>query len=920
MAETISVTCSDCTGTCLNTCSNICRSSCEGLCVSSAVSGVFGKDDDNVYNSNPAINGSAPSSCTSCTGTCMDTCGNDCEGRCSQACTDTCTGDCAGACTLSCANSCFSTCGGNCGDDCDTGCKLDCTNSCMGVCEGCTGCSNTCKNECEQQCIFSCVGQATSAENGGMLDFSNATMEEILRTLRWRKISEFPLSPTILNDDQFAVVDDQSKQEALDKLSVLLSENPSVNPLETMDLENTDMIASDYSLKTVRVTAASFVQYLSTHIKNFVLWYPTYNKENHELTWIRTVNDNQPEPVDLFELVSDIGTATHERKGLMSAEDKINLDTLMATDFATQAELDTYKIEVSDKFVQTVDDINTILRNDYVSKIALTDQYYTKGNVNDLLDTKSDKTHLHDDRYLQITQYESDIAVVNDDLDKAYNGVSLTDTNITGTQTITGEAFPQSSSVDHVTTTNTFTFTSRDGSTTSIDVPYEYYKYRMATADYGGLLSNSDYIAIHKIPDDLIEVRNDVPAIVKEKVKVGELVNDIGYLTASALPIATDTILGGIKVATDSRISLDTNGFINTKDFGASNMLKNSTFAYGDKYWTVSDASVSITGETVYGANDKCGKLIMPLNGAIVQTVSSTHGMYLTLSFDMMGSAALVITIQVGTSSVVMEESLGGATWFHFSKVIPLDNASLINEENIMLTISNSGTGASDAEFYLKNIMLQNGMYDTGWVPNPYDGNAVVGFTNPFTVDGTTIISNDGILSSPSEIDDSPLENSSAFSNTKAFSNNGVKSYIPLYIGKNPLNMTKKLRFTELYNSALGYGLVFEKTSTMFMMHATNVNDALSDSIRQKEYTTIDENGDEVTEYMDDIPFRIDLQNNTCNINGSAWSSTIAQRADYATYDASGRVIHESYVTIDEFNEVLEQLKAAIDALNDLNT
>ena len=71
---------------------------------------------------------------------------------------------------------------------------------------------------------------------------------------------------------------------------------------------------------------------------------------------------------------------------------------------------------------------------------------------------------------------------------------------------------------------------------------------------------------------------------------------------------------------------------------------------------------------------------------------------------------------------------------------------------------------------------------------------------------------------------------------------------------------------------------------------------------------------------VEDIPFRIDLQNNTCHINGSALSSSFSQMADRAICDAYGREIHSSYVTVEEFNAVLEQLKAAIDALNDITT
>ena len=933
MADTISVSCNNsCTGACINTCTNLCMNDCNGLCTDTSTKGVFGKDDDTAGNSNPAILGEKAGNCTTCTGTCLSLCGNDCEGGCSQGCSDTCSGDCSETCTLGCTGSCHSSCSNACGDECNSSCKLDCTDSCMGVCEGCTGCSNTCNNECEQQCIFSCVGKATSAENGGMLDFSDATMEEILRTLRWRKISEFPLSPTVLNDDKFIVVDDPVQTEALYKLSVLMSENEqaqSGNILENMDLENTDTLISDYSLKTVRVTAAEFVEYLSTHIKNFVLWYPVYDAEGHTLKWIRTVNENEPPAIDLLQTVADVTVATHENKGLMSAQDKINLDNLVDLRdtgyYATSKSLSDYKIEVNNEFTKTRTDFDTILKDNYVTKAALIDQHYTKGES--------------DVRFLQLTQYNTDMSNLNTtlgeintdisdintridgvdtDLDKAYNSVSLTNTNTIGIQSVADEKFPESTdSLDHVTVTNTYTFTSRDGTTATIDVPYEYYKYRMATASYSGLLSNTDYAAIQNIPNNLAKVRQDVPGIVRSNVKVSELANDIGYLTASTLPIATNEILGGVKVATDSRISVDTAGFITTKDFSASNMLRNSTFAYGPKYWEVSDERTKIVANDVSGTTFKCGTITMPLNSFIFQEISSTHGKYMTVSFDALGSGSYVIDITSPNASAAINAELTGSTWSHYTYTVDLGDSNLVNEVSIIFKISNSGENAvSETELWIKNIMLQNGMYDTGWVPNSYDGNAVVGFENPFTVDGTTVVENNGVLSSPSEIDDSPLDDSSLFSSTKTFSNQGVKSYIPLYVGNNSLAMTKKLRFTDIYEQSTGYGVIFDKTSTMFFMRATNVDDALSDDIRMKDVT--DSEG-HVTS-VEDIPFRIDLQNNTCHINGSALSSSFSQMADRAICDAYGREIHSSYVTVEEFNAVLEQLKAAIDALNDITT
>lgn len=904
MAETANVGCMGCTGNCSNTCTGV-----------SFGPGLFGNDDDDVINSSTMIIGKAPNSCQSCTGTCIDTCGNDCEGKCSQACTGGCTGSCDDSCTLGCSGACQDACEHGCSATCDTSCKLDCTESCMGICEGCTGCSNTCSSECEQLCVYSCLGQTSSVENGGSLDFSDDDMATILRSLRWKKINEFPQSPTILNDDQIVVVDDPSQQEALDKLSVFMSENGSNSDNR---LDNLDVPIANSTLQTVRVTAATLVNYLSKHIKNFVLWYPVYDTESHTLKWVRTVNDEEPNPVDLLNMVADIDVASHTKNGLMSAQDKINLDTLVATDFATQEELDTYKDEVSNQFTQYKNDFNTTLES-YVLKTALTDQYYTKTAVDEFLATKSDKDHLHDDRYVQITAYDTDKADITSKLDTAFNTVKLTDSVITGRQTITGESYPDASSFDHVTTTNTYTFTSIDGSKQTVDVASEFYRYRMATSTYAGLLSSTDYLAIHAIPDDLETLRQDVPAIVKSKLNVSDLTNDIGYLTAETLPISTKDILGGVKVSDDSRISVDTDGFINTKDFGASNIIKNSTFALGNKYWESSSKDVTIVGETVNGGYAKCGKIVLPLSTSISQSVSTTYGKYLTLSFDIMGSADLVITIQTGTSNVSINEALGSSSWSHYSKVFELQESNLVNESTITLTIGNTGRGTSEVEFYLKNIMLQNGMHDTGWYPNPYDGNAVVGYEMPFAVDGTSIILTDGVISSPSEIDDSPL-NTKVLSTTKAFSSSGVDKYIPTYLGSNSINLTKPMRITEMYNSALGYGIIFDKTSTMFSIRATDVDDALSTEIRQKAYTETDEDGNEVTKYMDDIPFRIDLQNNTCNINGSAQSCNQAQFAVYAACDAAGKYISETYVTIEEFNSVLAQLKAAVEALNDLDT
>ena len=133
-----------------------------------------------------------------------------------------------------------------------------------------------------------------------------------------------------------------------------------------------------------------------------------------------------------------------------------------------------------------------------------------------------------------------------------------------------------------------------------------------------------------------------------------------------------------------------------------------------------------------------------------------------------------------------------------------------------------------------------------------------------------------------------------------------------MYIGNNQLNMTNKLRFTNTYNDNAGYGLIIEKNETSFNVRATNINSALSDEFRQ---TTITDSEGTVT-YVDDIPLRIDLQSNKCNINGTSMESIESYRSLYAQKDYEDNVIHETYLKIDDFNKVLEQINAAIAALN----
>lgn len=962
--------CAGCSGNCYNTCSG------------KGVSGTFGKFDDIGTWDDGSLSGQA-NACSQCTGTCIAVCGSTCTNMCSDLCTGGCSGSCEGGCALGCKGTCNQECSDNCGMDCSTSCHTECFGSCQGVCQGCVGCSNTCKNECENLCIASCLGKTTAAGTNGTLDFSSAEdLLEIARSLRFKKISEFPLTPIVMPDDQLAATYDSSETNPLEAVAVLLAEHeseedePATKNRDISELNNYDAISSDYSLNTVRITAANLVEYISDNIANLILWYPvpgktyvqitqsqkdhgadpnstyyildtdadepTYipaSKENGFITsdgefledvdyyaahstidWERKKEDGNPDPVDVSELALSFNVATPSSNGLMSAIDKARFDQMYMTDYFTQSEYEAFLgddstlwriadgIDTSDDhFTNLVDELNKLF--DYAEST-----YETKSNFISVLNTSyfskdelvGPNYSLEDGHYVLEAYYTKDETALNfydkTEVDAIIKSIGAEYAkaimNYDSSSKVIVYNDPDNAFVDTLTEEE-ITFVDYKGNKLPGIAPLSFIKnhiinFNNASATNNGLMTKEAYSTLADVATRMSTIDAEIMSYIPKKTS--ELIND-GYdptrvmgdnpfIALKDIPLATSTVAGLIKVG-DTLSMNSTSGALDLKNIKVANMLKNSTFSNTAEFWNIS-GNATITPHDNFATFT-----FVDIDDRIFQDVYMMHDSDVTLSFDYRGDIDIRVEV---SGDGYFGENLTDSTddWkhvtYHIKSTANVDDEN--GDANFILKFINYTNKFN--VFNIRRIMLQDGYFDTGWIQHPID----TVFKFPYQFDNKTVILNNGIISSPSEIDDSDTFTTNTWSSDK------IVSYIPEYLKNSSVTMSnpEPLIFD---NQDLGADnntkyekIIFIKDSSQFAIQAGYY---------------YDEDGELTLPYVDstDIPLRIDMHTKQCDINGTAMKSL------YATMDSDGNNIKDTYVTIDEFNEAMTNIMLAIKAIVD---
>lgn len=835
-----------------------------------------------------------PGGCSVCTSSCQTMCGADCEGGCSEECTGMCVGSCSNTCTLGCADSCSDTCKDNCGDHCDTSCNRLCTDSCTGTCStACVGCTGSCSNLCSNGCVRSCVASNTSDGTRHLdIDLSNKITDAELRealnyilALNFVRMSELPVKDantlfnpipdgvTIFDDDQFVVNIDNTTDDPLEKVK---------------------MVVTDYSQDAVRISAAQLMKYFNSHLKNFRVWKPI-TSDSGVVGWELSSDDTPPDPINLDAL--PISLASETKNGLMSSGDYKKLLAMDANLYATYDYLantislssisQTFQNDLDNKYAE-----KTHSHSQYVLTDTLNNNYYTSTETDNNFLKKADASNT----YLKKT-----------DASNTY----LTQTDASDTY-LTKAVF--SETLTHYTPTETLNLLLNGKLSTedaaNLYVPKE--ELRTTPTDYiplasrtnPGLLKASHYAVLEDLSGDLTTIESKIPT------KVSQLENDSNYLTLSTLPIASTSQTGIVQISSSSKISVDENGIIDINNFSINNLLRNSTFvSFTDgapDYWKINVTEAQYYSETI---NDpdigtlfemKFASFTVNDGSSISQTVYFQSNGYLTLSFETKSFVPLEIKYDgeiVATTNTYCE----GNNWTRNSITfeVPIDTDFSTHAIDIVCKCTNTR--------YLKirKLMLQAGCNATGWIPNSYDGAQInadavkpdIATSSSFGIvrpDNNSLLIDDGVLS----VNWTNILRDGYASYTTTWSSQKITNYIPNYIEDTGILTHANIR---LHDSASepnsGTGVLISKSSTYFKIGITAIDDAIG-SMRT------DEQGNEI------VPLRIDLATGTCDINGNALTSTTA------TLDSLGRNISETYVTREEFENALTSIMTAIEALN----
>lgn len=728
-------------------------------------------------------------------------------------CTSTCTAVCGESCTGGCSKECTDNCTGTCKESC----ALECTGSCNETCS--TSCQATCGETCEIQCISTCTGLCqgcTGCTNQcegtcGNTCLNNCSGEST--SSGTRVVTEDEVLNYIANL-KFKRIDEFDENPAIFDIDKLVTTIDPSKITENDTLNAISVLMESDSKKTFKASAAQLMDYLNRNLRNCIMWKPY--TEDRKLKWKRTNDDTIPEPIDLITLNADL--ADENNDGLMSKELYIKLQKIDIDNYYDKPYIDAVVNELPDTYAAKIH-----THSQYMEK----DNVYNKTEIDDFLKEYALSNHNHDDVYLSINDAES-IYETKDDVNDKF--------------------------------TNYYNKSQVDKKIADITLDPEDFKV-LASASNNGLMSSEHYVYIESLPSILNGIKNKIPT------KNSELTNDSNYLTSNTLPIISESNKGIVGVKSDSRISVDSDGFIDVKNFGVVNHIRNSTFANGSNSWFGDPINIM---EVENNDGDYNANFIFTSQSYISQIVYGVWNSCATFTVDIKGTGTL--SVKLGDSE--KDLAFNSTNWMRYS--IELNTEETTDISNLEFSIINKSD--IDVSVSMRHLMLQCGKISTEWYPHYLDGAAVTNVDIPYASnddygiskpDGKTISVNNGILSVISNINDSEIANTSTWSSEKI--NNSINGLTSLeLLGED--NDIPSIRIVDNRVDDSGYGIIVKKTSTNFIIGTTN-------------------NGDSHGDMRENIvPMRINLDTGLCNINGNAMSS------DFARCDYDGNVITDTYL------------------------
>ena len=870
-----------CTSSCMATTDSAdCGTSCAGGCNITCIG-----------SSNAS---SVPADCSVCTSTCVGNCSGSCIGGCGDAnCEGQCSLTCESMCSVNCDNLCLGTCTGHCYDTCVNGCKDACTGGCANGCHGCTGCSGGCVSACVDGCKYSCMNVSTadgtstisphmpesistlrdmgiiqtdtmpepSAELNNKIyqyigtstdNFTNGDFYKCVNTeinvYVWRNVTDTDVKAMLTDIVKYLNELSQYRYTRISELpeSVIIQDGDTFAANATYtdeELSDMHLVIANVDNRTVRVSAASLMNYVLHNYQNNWAWtpVPTVDPETGAMTvidWEYQFWENKPQTINLADLITGgVGRVTDEGDGLMPHEmytelkEKEVMDISFITGKHRNGETATGVpvLRFNSQDAGAIN-INASFAEDLMNTFAQSGDFLTRSVADTLYATIRSEQDLHSLlRYVmgpdsvdptEPADLPSDQQLLTVNIPALYLTKADAASNYapksiaSSVETLTLTVGSLQTEVSHfpdtyMTSANAdLTYVAIANSTTQIParVPASSDPQSSGT---NGLMTPGDVANISSALDDITTINGQISDI----YDIISAYDPAGY--------ATDQRAGIVKVPTTSSIKVSAvDGSIDLKKYGVNNLIRNSIFSEGfGNAWDDTDIDTASSGVNRDTTIDRdIASIAIVADGVLSQEFTSDirDGFTVGILFKK-SSAAKTIEVKIDSANYVSHTIPSGSGYyiaeFYFTGI---DDTEI---DDHTLYIHNPDT-SNTVLYEMSEIMVQNGKKFTGWNRNPYDISGV---------NSINILSYDNYIA----FKDRPLTYTE-----DVYAPDGVTI---IHHAGDPINPSSSI--------------IMHKDQQYMYMHITALNQ-IDGQIRQ-----------------DVIPLRINLTTGACDISGNAVSA-----------------------------------------------
>ena len=736
-----------------------------------------------------------PSGCSVCSTTCMGDCSGSCVGGCGDAnCEGQCTLSCQSSCSLTCETTCRDNCQNGCRDECTTSCDQSCTNGCSGSCQGCTGCSGSCTEACVNGCKYSCSDVATASGTHTLLpdwptgkldpDLQKAYYDAIKKPEEERSEAEQAVIDTVneelkdwLGDTQIdpdklieilntikiyldeVVKYDYKRISELDEAVVIHDDDHFVGQVTiegqtidvgNIDLEDLNLVVSDFDNKTVKISGASLAEFLKLNYKNYWVWTPYVVQDpatgsKTAIAWYfnTSFEPHPPEPINLADLITGgVGIVTETTDGLMPHDlfKELNGKTFVPFESLTGMHTDGSAAPAQTPLIRLAAGYNGNTDNINVFNTTLLDDLDTRYAPNGTFVTETDFNAYKEEVTLEFSEVNTKFADYTTTTDLAATYLTKTDAatlyaSNAALTSVSNLVNQHSSDINQLTVrfNSYYTITDADNvfvkkATAHTDIPV-----RDPANQRNGLMDYRDVANISSAYTMATEASADVTDLT---ILVNSFSDELSSKLTRTSYAVTDYVTGNttpgiVVLPVTSNIKVEENGVIDTKEMKVPNLIKNSTFLDGfTSQWNTTIGSVSqidLDQSSIsidQNLNASIAKLALIANGTISQQFFSDSNEGFTVGILCKREATdKVIDIKIDTNAYISHTipavTSVGANEYYIAKFYfaALDSRYF---DTHTIYIHNNDT-SNTVSFMITNIMVQQGRKYTGWMPNEHD-------------------------------------------------------------------------------------------------------------------------------------------------------------------------------------------------------